>query len=608
MTTSPWMPRSVAMARAVAAWSPVIIFTLTPARRQRAMASAASGRGGSTRPTSAVIRRSSTRARGSGAAATSASVSGLVASAMTRMPARGHPVDLRAPSRRASASLEDGQRSSRTSGAPFTSRRSSASDAVDGGHELVGRVEGHLGHPVGLDPHRGGVEPALGGEDQQRRLHRVTDGAPVDEVAVVAAHQAGEHVGQADAAGGLDLAALLVAPAGDLVPAVRQPELLHRHLVQGQGAGLVRADDRGGPEGLDRGQALDDGAPLGHLGGADGEGHGHHGGQALGDGRHRQGDRRQHGVGQGLAPQQAEGGEDRPRRPPRPGPAADRGRAAAPAAGCPPPRPRRAGRRCARPRCPCPWWSRATSPRPRVTTVFMKTRFVRSASGRSPARASVVLATGVDSPVRVDSSTSMPGPPRIRPSAGTRSPASSSTTSPGTRSTASTSTTRPWRRTRARATSIAFSAARLRSARTSWRKPSRALMTRTTPMTTMSLTSPTSPASTAAPMSTTISRLRNWSNRIAQRDGRGLGQPVGAVHPPPALDLVGAEAHRRVDAERVGHPGALEQVRRDRGDSRRRAISCGRRSAWSGAWVLRLGSGRRSLPPLGATRPGAMPR
>ena len=53
------------------------------------------------------------------------------------------------------------------------------SDAVDGGHELVGRVEGHLGHPVGLGPHRGGVQPALGGEDQQRRLHRVAHGAPV---------------------------------------------------------------------------------------------------------------------------------------------------------------------------------------------------------------------------------------------------------------------------------------------------------------------------------------------------------------------------------------------------------------------------------------------
>ena len=45
--TSPAIPSSRAVAAAVSGWSPVIIFTAMPARRHRAMASRASGRGGS---------------------------------------------------------------------------------------------------------------------------------------------------------------------------------------------------------------------------------------------------------------------------------------------------------------------------------------------------------------------------------------------------------------------------------------------------------------------------------------------------------------------------------------------------------------------------------
>ena len=49
--TAPGMPRSAAIAWAVAAWSPVIIFTATPALAQWAMATLASGREGSSSPT-----------------------------------------------------------------------------------------------------------------------------------------------------------------------------------------------------------------------------------------------------------------------------------------------------------------------------------------------------------------------------------------------------------------------------------------------------------------------------------------------------------------------------------------------------------------------------
>jgi len=41
----------------------------------------------------------------------------------------------------------------------------------------------------------------------------------------------------------------------------------HTHLVGGEGASLVRADDRGAAQGLHRGQASDDGVLLGHTAG-----------------------------------------------------------------------------------------------------------------------------------------------------------------------------------------------------------------------------------------------------------------------------------------------------------------------------------------------------
>ncbi len=52
LTTSPSMPSERAMAPAVEAWSPVIIFTSMPAWWHSAMAARASSRGGSTMPTS----------------------------------------------------------------------------------------------------------------------------------------------------------------------------------------------------------------------------------------------------------------------------------------------------------------------------------------------------------------------------------------------------------------------------------------------------------------------------------------------------------------------------------------------------------------------------
>ncbi len=45
----------------------------------------------------------------------------------------------------------------------------------------------------------------------------------------------------------------------------------YTHLVGGEGASLVGADDRGAAQGLHRGQASDDGVLLGHTAGTEGQ-------------------------------------------------------------------------------------------------------------------------------------------------------------------------------------------------------------------------------------------------------------------------------------------------------------------------------------------------
>ena len=66
------------------------------------------------------------------------------------------------------------------------------------------------------------------------------------------------------------------------------PELYQGHAVLGEGAGLIRADDRGAAQGLHRGQAADQGVFLGHALHPNSQHNGDDGGQALRDGRHGQ--------------------------------------------------------------------------------------------------------------------------------------------------------------------------------------------------------------------------------------------------------------------------------------------------------------------------------
>ena len=89
-----------------------------------------------------------------------------------------------------------------------------------------------------------------------------------------------------------------VLAGGEVDGSLRCPQRLHGHLVAGQRARLVRGDDGGAAERLDRRQVADDRPPARHALDADGKRDGHDRGQALGHGRDRQADAGQGRVGQ----------------------------------------------------------------------------------------------------------------------------------------------------------------------------------------------------------------------------------------------------------------------------------------------------------------------
>ena len=72
--------------------------------------------------------------------------------------------------------------------------------------------------------------------------------------------------------------------------------LHHRHLVLGQGAGLIGADNLGTSQRLHRRQLPDYGVALGHIRDADGQNDGHHRCKPLRNGCHRKAHRHKEGV------------------------------------------------------------------------------------------------------------------------------------------------------------------------------------------------------------------------------------------------------------------------------------------------------------------------
>ena len=107
-----------------------------------------------------------------------------------------------------------------------------------------------------------------------------------------------------------ELAEGVVARARHLEGVARGPDGQDGHLVFGQGARLVRADDRGAAQGLDRGQLADEDMAPDHALDAQGQGDGHDGGEPFGNGRHGQADRGQEHVEDLAAPEDLQAEDD----------------------------------------------------------------------------------------------------------------------------------------------------------------------------------------------------------------------------------------------------------------------------------------------------------
>ena len=171
--------------------------------------------------------------------------------------------------------------------------------------------------------------------------------------------------------------------------------------------------------------------------------------------------------------------------------------------------------------------------RPRVITVEESTMLCRSARGVSSGRAArVPLLTGTDSPVRALSSAWRPAASRIRPSAGTRSPASRWIMSPGTRHSASTRQSFPSRTARAMGADMRRRAARARWALSSWEMEMQALTTTMSRM--MAASSQSSPPlahrlSPAAASST--STMGSFSCPSSRRSSPGRRPPSSRLEP-----------------------------------------------------------------------------
>ena len=180
---------------------------------------------------------------------------------------------------------------------------------VERRHELVVGVERDLGDPGQRPAGLLDVQPALRAQHDERTLGGVADQALPVEHGVGAQHHRQQVRVEvvALAADMADLALRAVPLAGDRVAVLAGDDQLPRgHLVEGQGAGLVRADRGRRAQRLHGGQSFDDGVAAGDLAGAHREQRGHHGRQAGRDRGHREGDAGDEQRVERLAPRQAQ--------------------------------------------------------------------------------------------------------------------------------------------------------------------------------------------------------------------------------------------------------------------------------------------------------------
>ena len=149
-------------------------------------------------------------------------------------------------------------------------------------HEAVLGAEGNFVESRPLGPDVAGMKPRLGGERDERTFHRIAIDGPCAAGPVhvrIVAQEAGAHEREdggppgvvVHLGGELQLAVGSVAGAGSARLAVCDDDALRRHLVAGERAGLVGADDRRGSQGLDRRQPAHDRVAGRHALHADGK-------------------------------------------------------------------------------------------------------------------------------------------------------------------------------------------------------------------------------------------------------------------------------------------------------------------------------------------------
>ncbi len=154
-------------------------------------------------------------------------------------------------------------------------------------------------------------------------------------------------------------------------------------------------------------------------------------------------------------------------------------------------------------------------PLPPVTAVPRQTMLSRSASGASKPTASSDFITGRLSPVSIASFTDRSCARRMRASASTAWSRDSASRSPGTTSAAGTVTCRPSRTTCADPAGPS-SPRIVRSARLSTVNPIAPFKPRTAPIAAASASPPVNTDSAAAPASSRVGSVRNWSTRIVR--------------------------------------------------------------------------------------------
>ena len=191
-------------------------------------------------------------------------------------------------------------------------------------HEAVQGIEGDLVRARQLLAQQRRIEPGLHGQRHQRRLHRIAVRPPfavdLTQLRVVAQETGAQEFHQDAVARRIAVgtahaeAAIRRPPAsGHLVLAGLGHDACRRHLVAGQRAGLVGADDRHRAQRFGGRQAADDGMARRHALHADGQRDRHDRRQALGDGRYRDADHHHEGVADGVVAEE-EGEEEDQRR------------------------------------------------------------------------------------------------------------------------------------------------------------------------------------------------------------------------------------------------------------------------------------------------------